>query len=108
MGLFNRKERKSGAGAASPSTPSSSTDPQAVSTPASSSDSSSGAAAATAQLLSPNTEKRAAKDAEALAVRVQALRQKVEGAGGRGRGLDNARKRALYYEVRSVGCVVVG
>lgn len=99
MGLFKWSKKRKVSGAKAPSTPasaasssSSSTDPHAVSTPASSSENSS--------ILSPTTEKRAAQAAEPLAALVQALKQKVEAEHAKG-PVDNARKRALYYEVRT-------
>ncbi len=101
MGLFNRSKKKGKGASSSAASPSSasSTDPHSVSTPASSSDGTAPGAATQPSMLSPGTERRAAKEAEGLAVRVQALRQKVE-AEKQGGQLDNARKRALYYEVR--------
>lgn len=103
MGLFNRgsKKRKGSGAAASPSGSSSSSSSASSSSSSSSSQQPSTPAPSTEPpLLSPNTEKRAAKEAERLAVLVQALRGKVEaeaGQAGAG-GLANTRKRALYYE----------
>lgn len=103
MGLFNRsKKRQGSAGPGGPSTPASaaasSTDPHAVSTPASASESPSSSSGG-GVLLSPTTEQRAEQAAEPLAALVQALKQKVEAEHAKG-PVDNARKRALYYEVR--------